>query len=142
MIQDIEANVSFREIAAMALVLVIDDDARLRRTMRRILETDHSVLDAADGRAGLKLVHAHRPALVVTDILMPEKEGIETIREMRLLYPGMKIIAISGSGISHGPPSVLAAARALGADAILEKPFHTDELLGMVNELLSSPAAA
>lgn len=122
----------------MALILVIDDDQALRRTMRRILvDAGHAVIDAEDGNVGMKRLHAEQPALVITDILMPNKDGIETIREIRQLSPRTKIIATSGGG-SSGEAMFLKAARVFGADAILQKPFRAADLLATVDRLLAA----
>ena len=122
----------------MALVLVIEDDALMRRTVQRILVGDgHEVIEAENGRVGLDLLRTHTPKLVITDILMPETEGLETIREIRKSNPGMKIIAISGGGAGSDAP-VLTWAHRLGADAMLPKPFRAAELLEAVRKLLPS----
>jgi CheY-like chemotaxis protein len=81
------------------LILVIDDDVRVRVTIQRLLEAaNFHIITAPSGQAGLKLFRAHEPALVITDIIMPEREGIETIVQMRRERPATKIIAISGGG--------------------------------------------
>ena len=121
----------------MARILVVDDNEQMRRTLRRTLErAEHSVTEAADGRAALKLYVAQSPDLVITDIVMPEREGIETIREMRRMAPNAKIVAISGSDIG-GTLDLLWTARELGADAALRKPFRAAELLEVVSALLA-----
>ena len=77
-----------------------------------------------------------KPDLIVMDIIMPEKEGIETIREIKRDFPSVKIIAISGGG-TLGPEHYLKVALAIGADKALKKPFRTDLLVGSIEELLS-----
>lgn len=120
----------------VAIILVIDDDKDIRLTLRRILATaGHDVHEAADGDSGLALCAEIAPALVITDILMPEKEGIETIRELKHAHPAVRIIAISGGGRS-GIMDFLDMARQLGADAALQKPFRRAELLEVVERLL------
>ena len=117
----------------MSDILVIDDDVQMRRLIGRILgEAGHVVLDAKNGRAGLRLFRVARPGLVITDIVMPEQEGIETIRMIAREAPQIPILAISGSG----EPSYLRMAAALGATAQLAKPFAAGELLAAVAELL------
>ena len=117
----------------MAAILVIDDDPQMRRMLTRILTgAGHTVREAADGRAGIELFRQARPALVITDIVMPDMEGIELIRELRREAPTLQILAISGGG----PPVFLRAATALGATAALEKPFAADQLLSVVENLL------
>ncbi len=120
----------------MALLLVIDDDAGMRKLMVRTLSTGkHKVLEAENGREGLKLMDEHKPDLVITDILMPQKEGIETIREVQERAPKTRIIAVSGGGMSHNM-MVLDVARAFGADAVLAKPFRPAQLVDMVEKVL------
>jgi len=114
------------------LVLLIDDDALVRRMVRRLLErAGYSVLEAEDGNIALKLLRQHRPAIVITDIIMPRVEGIEIIQEIRRTAPATRIIAISGGG-PRGEMMYLDWAQALGADAVLQKPFQPQELLARV----------
>ncbi len=122
----------------MALILVIDDAATVRLLMRRILTgAMHSVIEAQDGDVGLGLFEKHRPAVVITDLFMPNREGIETIQQIRRLNPAAKIIAMSTSNIGSGQ-FYLGAARKLGADAVLAKPFEPVQLLETVERLLAS----
>jgi two-component system, chemotaxis family, chemotaxis protein CheY len=120
----------------MATILVIDDDAALRRVLKRMIGADHEVVEAADGAAGIARFAEHKPRLVITDILMPKKEGIETIREIRRLAPGVKILAISG-GAGIGTPHYLDMAAKLGADVTLMKPFSAAALRSAVSALLA-----
>src|SRR5229473_3264231 len=107
----------------MKKVLVIDDDALVRDTIVRILERKgHTVLVAADGVRGLRMFDREQPDLVITDIIMPEKEGLETIREIRSERPDARIIAISG-GARIGNMDFLDVAGKLGASEIIPKPF-------------------
>lgn len=123
----------------MAKVLVIDDDPQIRRLTARILtELDHEVIEAGDGREGLKLVLQRRPAVVLTDILMPEKEGIELIRDIRRDAPDVHIVAMSGGGTTAKAMMFLDFALALGADAVLRKPFRAAELAETVGRVLGS----
>jgi CheY-like chemotaxis protein len=120
----------------MALILVIDDSAAVRRLLRETLARDgHAVLDASDGNAGITIFRERRPDLVITDMVMPVKEGIETIREIRKSTHDTKIVAISGSS-EKGERLYLGAAKKLGADATLVKPFPPATLLGIVDQLL------
>ena len=117
----------------MAEILVIDDDAQMRRLITRILKSaGHHVREATDGSTGMKRFGEAQPALVVTDIFMPEKEGIETIRLLRQQAPDLPIIAISGSGLKD----YLHFAMQLGATAALPKPFSADQLLQTVAQLV------
>jgi len=121
----------------MALILVIDDVAMMRDLVRRMLERDqHSVVEAEDGEVGIAVVEMQDPALVITDLIMPKKEGIETIQQIRRSHPNTKIIAMSGHVGADGV-SYLDAARKLGADAILVKPFLRAALLAVVDRLLN-----
>jgi two-component system, chemotaxis family, chemotaxis protein CheY len=120
----------------MADIVVIDDDPALRGTIRKILERGgHTVREAGDGDAGLRMVEEAQPDLVVTDLLMPEKEGIETIMELCDRYPRVRIIAISGAG-GVDDPGPLVDAELFGAHATLPKPFSVDTLLRVVGEVL------
>ena len=122
----------------MALVLVIDDDPLLRTMMRRALEAaGHQVRDAENGDVGMRMIAAYRADVVVTDILMPEKEGIATIRDLRRVGHSAKILAVSGGGDRLGRLDVLGMARSLGADDVLPKPFHPQELVDRVARLLA-----
>jgi len=126
----------------MAKVLVIDDDPGFRRMIRMILtRMSHDVVEAKDGNEGVENFKAEHPDLVISDIVMPDKEGIETILEIRALAPDAKIIAMSGGGVSVGP-GYLTAALKLGANRILSKPFRPAELTAMVDELLLNATAS
>jgi DNA-binding response OmpR family regulator len=119
----------------MADILLIDDDPQIRRLISRILRgAGHTVREATDGRSGLELFSQAAPALVITDLVMPDKEGIETIKEIRTKNLSIPILAISGGDTSI----FLRAAIGLGATASLEKPFAADELLAVVTELLNA----
>ena len=120
----------------MARILVIDDEELVRYTLRAILESaDHEVVEAKDGNEGIASCKAHPADLVITDIIMPEKEGMETIIELRHAYPDVKIVAISGGG-RIGSSDYLKLAQKLGADEIMPKPFQMDEVLSMVRRVL------
>ncbi|HXG17651.1 MAG TPA: response regulator [Methylomirabilota bacterium] len=121
----------------MALILVIDDEEFVRDMLRQMLEAEgHSVVEAPNGAAGLRLLREQKPALVITDILMPEKEGIETIRELRKVAPHVKIIAISGGG-RMSRIDLLAVAQSFGAAGALAKPFERRELIDTVRSVLA-----
>jgi len=120
----------------MAHVLVIEDDRNLRTILREILvEAGHTVIEAGDGSEAMDILPAVAADLVITDILMPEKEGIETIVGLRRCRPGIKIIAMSGGGcvgVSH----CLEMAREFGADSSIRKPFNRKEILKAVEDLI------
>lgn len=125
----------------MALVLLIDDDPQMRSTLSRILASaGHAVVEAGNGREGLAMFHARPPDVVVTDIIMPEKEGIETIIEMRRMSQRSRIVAISGGGHA-GKVDFLTVAKKLGADLVLQKPIRAAELLRAVDNLFPSAAS-
>jgi DNA-binding response OmpR family regulator len=125
----------------MARILVIDDDRMVRDTLDILLtRAGHQPVLCADGALGLKAFAEIHPDLVITDILMPEKDGIETIRDLRRLDPGVPIVAMSGSGPA-GDVNFLAAAGKLGADRTIAKPFEADLVLGTVAALLQRTPA-
>jgi CheY-like chemotaxis protein len=120
----------------MAHILVIDDDDSIRIALRKMLEGDgHVVVEAADGAEGMRLYWESPTDLVITDILMPEKEGFEVIRELRRTNPDVKIIAVSGN-ITRGGPDFLPQASDMGAAYTLPKPFTREQLLGLVRDAL------
>ena len=122
----------------MAIILAIDDDDTVRLSIQSALEdAGHVVVAAANGREGLTLFRENPADLVISDIFMPEKEGLETIDEIKQLRPQTKIIAISGGG-RMDPDDYLAIARSVGADRSLFKPFDIQELVDVVEELLSA----
>ena len=121
----------------MARILVIDDDVQVRGAVRRILErAGHTVEDVGNGDAGLR-AHRERPAdLIITDIFMPERDGIETVRQLRRESPQVKIIVISG-GDRTQTMDLRKDAELLGAARSLRKPFELSELVRAVGELLA-----
>lgn len=113
-------------------VLVIDDDEALRKVMHRMITSaGHEVIEAANGHDGIQVFRAAPADVVVTDIIMPDKEGIETIMELRKLAPHLRIVAVSG-GTPGLNLDVLAMAKTLGANAILPKPFRKEEFLACI----------
>ena len=119
----------------MADILIIDDDPKMQRMLGRILTASgHTVRFADDGEIGVRLFYEAPPGLVVTDIVMPNTEGIETIRTLREAAPAVPILAISGNG-RHG---YLRFAKEFGATAVLDKPFSSDAFLLVVSELLAA----
>lgn len=121
----------------MARILVIDDKAEIRKLLRISLSgAGHEVMEAKNGVEGLQRFQQTRPDLIMCDILMPEKEGFETIRELRVLDPGLKIIAMSG-GIPNADFDPLPIASLLGARATLAKPFDLSLLQSTVKRVLA-----
>jgi two-component system chemotaxis response regulator CheY len=121
----------------MQRILVVDDDAMFRALLRVML-VGYEVQEAVDGKAGLANYRRARSDVVLMDILMPEQEGLQTIRELRDLDPEVKIVAMSGSGT--GPRGHLNIALRFGARRILHKPFSREELVAAVTEVLKTPS--
>jgi DNA-binding response OmpR family regulator len=120
----------------MARILIIDDDHMVRETLRVILTAaGYEVALANDGKEGLNAFARFQPHLIITDILMPEKEGMETIQDLRQQAPDLPIIAISGGG-RVGNMSFLKVAQHFGANRTFAKPFEPDDILSAVNDLL------
>ena len=123
----------------MARILVIDDDADLREVMQETLQSSgHEVVLAPDGIQGLQLQRDRPADVVITDIFMPGRDGIETIQHLGREFPGVKIIAISG-GDRTRTMDLRRDAELLGASRTLRKPFELTELLKAVSELLGEP---
>jgi CheY-like chemotaxis protein len=123
----------------MPRILVIDDDDQVRQLIRRFLErAGFEVDDAGDPVVGLQMARTEPPDVLITDILMPEKDGLEIIRELHQEIPEVEILAISG-GAQSGPETYLPPARALGAVRTLAKPFTQEQLLEAVAGLLNEP---
>jgi CheY-like chemotaxis protein len=120
----------------MARILVMDDDELLRGVVRVVLDAaGYDVIEAADGKAGLRLYREHGADLVLVDLFMPEVDGLEVIRALRAEIPQPKIVAMSGGGRT-GQIDMLTAAVAFGAARTLRKPFQPHELLTATRELL------
>lgn len=116
----------------MPRILIIDDDDGLRRMLVLMLERcGYAVVDANNGRDGLSKLRTEQFDLVVTDLIMPEQEGLETIMAIRQQYPEMKVVAMSGGSRMSGF-DFLPAAMGFGAVAALKKPFARDEFLEVV----------
>lgn len=123
----------------MAHILVIDDDYHMRLVVRQMLEQkNHTVVDEEDGQKGVKRYASESFDLVITDIVMPEKEGLETIRELKKIDPDVKIIAISGGALKGPPTSYLALAKQFGAKESIEKPFSWKKLIDTIDRVLAS----
>ena len=117
-------------------VLVIDDTAEVREMIGKMLSSEgYDVLEATNGEEGMQLIRSEPEIdLVITDLIMPEKEGIETIRELKQDYSHIRILAISGGG-KIDAQNYLAIAKGMGADLTLSKPFVKQDLLKAVQEL-------
>jgi DNA-binding response OmpR family regulator len=121
----------------MANIIVIEDEAAIRRLVARILgRSGHEVREASNGRDGVALHRAQPADLVITDLFMPEQDGIETIQQIREFAPETPILAMSGGG-SRGNTDSLEDAELFGADAVMMKPFSPEELDQAVAGLLN-----
>ena len=119
-------------------VLLIEDDDAVRKVVRMMLERDgHDVTEAGNGRLGLEQLKASAFDLVITDIIMPDMEGVETVMAVRQQYPAVKIIAMSG-GDRTGNMDSLSAAEKLGASATLRKPFTRSALTAALDRTLGA----
>jgi len=117
-------------------LLLIDDDIGMRSMLFRALtRAGYAVHEAGDGKEGLKLLSSHPIGLVITDIIMPEVEGVELIFRIRKSHPNVPIIAMSGGG-RLSPLGYLEVAKSCGANRTLTKPFEIDQLLRAIEELL------
>lgn len=117
-------------------ILVIEDDREIGRMITTVLTRHgYTVYGAGDGREGMRIFGWFRPDLVITDVFMPEMDGIEVIRDIRRGPSDVKIIAISG-GASMPAEDALRLAKRLGANSVMAKPFMAEHLLAMVMEAL------
>jgi len=124
----------------MKRILIIEDEDRLRNMLRLSLERlGYTVAEARDGAEGLAQFAKQSPDLVLTDLVMPEKEGLETIQELSKRKPGLKIIAMTGGGRSDARDTLKMALH-FGASLALSKPFALDSLASAVENLLEIPA--
>ncbi|HEY9079973.1 response regulator [Magnetovibrio sp.] len=121
----------------MSRILVIDDDKFVRTSIRAVLESaGHEVSDAGDADSGIDKQRATPFDIAIVDLVMPQKEGLETIRELRMDFPDLAIIAISGGG-AIVKKNFVEAAELFGASTTLEKPFGGEELLNAVINVMS-----
>jgi CheY-like chemotaxis protein len=121
----------------MAQVLIIDDDRGIRQLLRRIIATrGHMIVEADSGRTGVEAFRQQAFDLVLTDIVMPDMDGNQTIVQLRKLNPDIRIVAVSGGGRARNL-TPLQLAKQFGADRILEKPFRRDDVVRMVDEILA-----
>jgi CheY-like chemotaxis protein len=119
-------------------ILLVEDDDAVREILRKALvAAGHEVDEASNGDVALAAYRRQTADLVITDLVMPEKDGLETIMELRRIDPAVRIVAMSGGGRTLGPGQLyLESARALGARQILSKPFTVGALLKAVTEAL------
>lgn len=124
-------------VQAMATILIIDDDSQICDLLKQVLEKEgHAVHTALNGIEGIALYRQHHPELILLDILMPEKEGLETIRDLRREFPNVMVIAMSAA--SEGAKiDLLELAQRLGAQYRLTKPFQLQTVKKLVNTALN-----
>ena len=123
----------------MPTLLIIEDDHHILLMIKRMLEPlGYEIKLASDGKEGLDMFHKFDVDLVITDIIMPEKEGLEIIRDMRRERPNLQIIAMSGGG-KISADNYLETAKIFGAAKILEKPFTRKQMVSAVQDLLGEP---
>ena len=126
----------------MPRILIIDDDPDFRDMLKMtLLDAGFEVDTASNGWMGLEKFHQSPGDLVISDIIMPVKEGLETIGTLRQSYPNLKILAISGGGRTQGKTSSSKAAIRLGANRFLAKPFLRKTLLSTIRQLLEPERA-
>ena len=122
----------------MPAILIVDDDSMVRKMLVKVFQNEnYNTLEASDGNSALRLFRDENIDVVITDIVMPDMEGIETIRELRKINPDVKIIAFSGGG-SLSPEGYLKIAASMGARYTFKKPFDINELKEAVKKLLDS----
>lgn len=122
----------------MATILLVDDDEQFRSMLAQVLtRAGYEVEQACNGNEALTSYLSHQADLVITDLIMPDKEGLETIREIRLTNPAARIIAMSGGG-PNGLVSYLRVAAVFGAQMVLDKPFSHHEILTAVHQILAA----
>ena len=123
----------------MARILVIDDDVMLQRMLKQTLHfLGHEVAQAFDGEQGVRLCEKSPPDLVLTDILMPNQDGLQTIRELRRTCPDVKIIAMSGGSQLWPEMDALSFASRFGARRVLCKPFGHGQLESAIKEAIGA----
>jgi DNA-binding response OmpR family regulator len=119
-------------------ILIVEDDKELREMLKiSLLRNNFTVLEAENGKDAIVHFKPLLTDLVVTDLIMPEEDGLKVVIKLKELKPSIKIIAISGGG-KVGPGSYLNLAKALGADAIYSKPFSINDLVAKIEELLNT----
>ncbi|HHH48161.1 MAG TPA: response regulator [Gammaproteobacteria bacterium] len=124
----------------MAKILVVDDEAQVRGMLAKMLSVEHhEVIEAENGVQGCKKYREHQPDLLITDLVMPEKNGIDMIMELKKEFPSIRVVAISGGGGITGSFDYLPVAKLVGALHILQKPFTLQALKSAVVEALRAP---
>jgi YesN/AraC family two-component response regulator len=125
----------------MALILIIDDESQIRSMLKLMLERDgYEVVEAPDGIEGIRIYRQNPADLIITDLIMPNKDGIGMIIDLKKEFPDVKIIAMSGGGLNK-PEGYLKGAKKLGAACTLTKPIDRNEMLGAIKDVLKSPSS-
>jgi len=125
----------------MALILIIDDESQIRSMLKLMLEREgHEVIEAPDGIEGIRTYRQNPADLIITDLIMPNKDGIGMIIDLKKEFPNVKIIAMSGGGLNK-PEGYLKGAQKLGAVCTLTKPIDRDEMLRAIKNVLKSPSS-
>ena len=118
-------------------ILIVEDEKELREMLKiSLIRHNFTVFEAVNGRDAITHFKPSSTDLVVTDLIMPEEDGLKVIMKLKEVKPSIKIVAISGGG-KAGPASYLNLAKALGADAIYSKPFSINDLIVKIEELLA-----
>jgi CheY-like chemotaxis protein len=121
----------------MAVILIVEDDNELREMLKTsLLKMKYTVLEASNGKEALLRFKPSITDMVITDLIMPDEDGLKVIMKIKEIKPSIKVIAISGGG-KAGPGNYLNLAKALGADEIFPKPFSINELVKKIAELLN-----
>jgi len=125
----------------MARILIIDDEPQIRSMLKLMLERDgYEVAEAPDGIEGIRIYRRNPADLIITDLIMPNKDGIGMIIDLKKEFPNVKIIAMSGGGLNK-PEGYLKGAKKLGAACTLTKPIDRDEMLRAIKNVLKSPSS-
>lgn len=113
----------------MAKILIVDDEPQLRDMLRHMLQQDsHEVIEAENGLQGCKIYREQKPDIIITDLVMPEQNGIDMLLELKKEFSDLRVLAISGGGGITGSFDYLPIAKLIGAEQILKKPFGLQEL--------------
>ncbi len=136
---DDDDNKTARASGSLPRLLVVDDNEDMRQTMKRLLERlGYEVAIAANGALALEMQPRVAADVLITDIVMPDTDGLETINLFKTSFPHVKIIAMSGGGASIREADYLSTASVVGADAVLRKPFSKESLLEALQGLSKS----